>query len=779
MDPISEQSNKMLPQDGLAFINVRKLLLSMLRHWYFYPIVLIISGLGAYYFLKNKIPTFRVSTKILIEESQGNPGGDLLQGFEVRPGQQNMENQIIILSSYNMIRKVVNDLPFDIDVYRKGFRSEASYYPLSPLRISEGPEGLPYNAEFIFEHILDDKFHLTTHSNYGVQLDTILIFGQNVKYGDGSFTIYPQPELAEEYLRGDKIYFRFLNKDQLTGRYMSRLQVRKESGEGSIINISLVGANRIKDIMFLDKLSEVFLNDNLDKKNKEAKRVIDFIDNQLVDVSASLALTETELQEFRSRNRIMDVSAQSQQIIEQAVILENERARLNIEKNYYEDLEEYLDSDEYIKSAIAPASIGITHPLLSSLIQELAGLQAEYLSSGVGERNPLQGQLEMRIQNTKNSIKETSSSMRRANQMAIDENARQIDNLNIRAARLPEKERQLLGFERRFNLNNVLYTFLLQRRAEAQIQSASNTPDNELIDPARAKGPISPNRRIVIILVFALTLGIPTLILLLRDLLRSKIMTEEDLQSITQMPVMAHLPHSRISYNLVVFSEPSSRISEAFRSLRTRLDFYSQDTKCPIIVLTSSMPGEGKSFSAINLASAYSLTGKRTLLLGFDLRRPTVYKSFSLENEKGITSYLIGRHSLDEVIHISDYENLHIIPSGPIPPNPGELCASEKALELFSTLKEKYDCIIVDSPPVGIVSDIYPITAIADAVLLTVRHGRTEKRALSSTLTELQFHQIKHVSLSLNDIRTRGSGYSYSYKYKYEYKQKKIESNSD
>jgi len=751
-------------------VNVRRLLLMMWRKWYFYFIAIITFVAAAYLYITYKIPSYRVSTTVLIEEEESATGLDLVEGFAVRPGSQNLENQILVLSSYTLIRKTIEELPFEIDVYRKGLLSKASYYPMSPLRIEPGKDGLPYNIEFVFEHSYNDMFYLTSSPKSGPRLDTILSFGQTIKYQNGSFIIYPQPELEEVYKSGKKIYIQFYDKERLTITYIERLQVENATRDGTIVKISLEGTNMIKDIIFLDKLTEVFINENLEKKNREAIRTIEFIEAQLNNVSDSLSLTETQLQEFRSRNMIMDVSAQAQQIIDQAVVLENEKARLSLEGNYYKYLEEYLSKEDTKEAPIAPASMGIEDPLLASLMQELAGLQAEYFSSGAGERNPLQGQLVMRIKNTKESIKETLNGIKLANQMAFEENAQQINRLNNQASRLPVKERQLLGFERKFNLNNVLYTFLLQSRAEAQIRKASNTPDNELVDPARSTGPVSPNSRNIYALAFSLAIVLPTLLIYLINAIHNQVTCEEDLSTISQLPVVAHFPHSRLSYNTVVLTEPESRISEAFRSLRTRMEFFTKEVKCPLILVSSSMPGEGKTFAAINLASAYSLAGKKTILIGFDLRRPTISKSFELNGEAGLTNYLIGKKTLDDIIYETGFKNLHLIPSGPIPPNPGELISLDKTKILFSTLKNRYDFIIVDSSPIGIVSDIYPIAAISDVVLIMVRHGHTKKNVLSATLSEVQYNGISAMSLLLNDVKSRGNSYRYAYKYKYEYK---------
>ncbi len=710
-----------------------------------------------------------MATTVLIGQGDTRPGEEMLQGFAIRPGLQNIDNQRMILSSYNIIRKTVDDLHFEIDVYKKGFRSQVSFYPMSPLKFESGPDDFPYGIEFIFENVDDKKYNLSTSSKSRLVLDTILSFGQLVRLQQGSFILSPQAEFENLVKSGERIYFRFFTIDELTEAYMNRLNVQMVTPEGGIVRLSLQGSNRIKDVMFLNKLTEVFINDNLEKKNIEANRIIEFIDAQLVDVLDSLALTENQLQNFRSANRIMDISVQAGQIVDQALQLENETARLTLERNYYNYLDEYLSKGESEAILVVPSSVAITDPVLSGLIQELTRLQTEYYSSGVGERNPLQGQLDIRIRKTKQSIKETLDGLKLASQMALDENSNQIRRLNQEASKLPRKEQQLLGFERKFNLNNVLYTYLLQQRAEAQIQRASNKSDHELVDTARLRGYISPYPRNVYLFAIVLALGIPTIIIVLWDLFDNKINSEEDLNQIGH-PIIAHLPNSRLKYNTVVLTEPNSRISEAFRSLRTKMEFFTGDVKCPLIIVTSSIPGEGKTFTAINLASAYSLTGKRTLLIGFDLRRPVLSKSFDLGGEEGMTNFLIGKSNLKDITYKTDFPNLFVIPSGIVPPNPGELASSDKVLTLFPKLKEEYDYIIVDSPPIGVISDIYPVAAISDLVLMVVRHNFSEKNILNATLTEIRSSRIKRIGVVVNDIRTRGSSYSYSYKYKYENK---------
>jgi tyrosine-protein kinase Etk/Wzc len=763
------EDNKLIRPIRVDVFNVRKISLLISSNWYYFLLAIIVAGVIAKLYTRSTFPTYLTSTTILLEEQQAAPAMDILEGFAVRPGAQNMENQMLILSSRSLVSQAINELPFEIDMYKKGLFNQVSFYPMNPLRVDQENSELPFGGEFSIQYHNAEQFRLVSESDVN-EMDTIIDFGSRFRFMDSFLSISVQPELEDIYKSGKKIYIRFRDRESLASHFKRRLMVEAASRDGSIVRLSLQGTNRSKDVVFLDKLVELFISNNLEKKNIEARRIIDFIDAQLADVSKSLALTENELQEFRSRNRIMDVSAQAQQIIDQAVILENTKARLNLERSYYVSLDDYLEQDNNEEMAIAPASMGIEDPLLENLMQELTGLQAEYFSSGVGERNPLQAQLELRIINTKQSIRETLRGIMRANQMALDENEKQINTLNTEAARLPVKERQLLGIERKFNLNNVIYTFLLQRRAEAQIQKASNVPDNELIDSAKPNSdPVAPNPMVVYLLAITFGLGIPLFLLVLIDTIRNKVNSEEELKQMTKLPIVGHIPHGRLGYNTVVLTDPQHKISESFRSLRYRLEFITQEVECPIILFSSSMPGEGKTFSAVNLASAYSLAGKKTLIIGMDMRRPTLSKSFGLNGKDGLSTYLIGKVKLEDVIFDTGYENLSVIPSGPIPPNPSELASSEKAKKMILGLKSRYDYIIVDTAPIGTVSDSYATAAFADAILLMVRHNHTERRLLRTTLSDLGASGIPSPNLLLNDISTRGSSYRYSYNAKYAY----------
>jgi len=378
----------------------------------------------------------------------------------------------------------------------------------------------------------------------------------------------------------------------------------------------------------------------------------------------------------------------------------------------------------------------------------------------------MQNLLEQRIRSTKDAVLETLNGLRRANSLARSENQKQISRVNREAAALPATERQLLGIEREFRLNDDLYTFLLETRAEHQMQKASNTADSEIIDPAREEfsNLISPNPlRVYFVALFGGS-GIPFLVIFLSFMLNKKL-KEEEILEIKNVSVVGNIPHSTGKTNTIVLDNPTSGIAEAYRMLRSKLQFYTQESKASVTLITSSMPRDGKTYTAINLASVYSLLGKKTILVGFDLRKPKIFKDFNLHNDKGLSTWLIGLDKLEDIIQETIYENLSVIPAGPIPPNPSELTALEKTEELFQLLKKKYDYIIVDSSPIGFISDTVHIASQADVCLLVVRPGQTYRDMLDTTLNEMSANGLKRIGIVINDTKSDKKHYGDKYGY--------------
>ncbi|HBE43234.1 MAG TPA: hypothetical protein DDW27_18950, partial [Bacteroidales bacterium] len=628
-------------------------------------------------------------------------------------------------------------------------------------------------TEFSITFLENDKFTIECEADH-FPLKKTASFGETIEIPAGSF--YIECRDAEWFnINNDrllefkrKLYFIIHSSNTLVNYFTNQLNVEKVSRDGSILRISMNGTNKLRNVDFLNRHVEKFQAISLSRKNSEADRRIAFIDDQLTGISDSLLITENKLQQFRSSHRVMDLSAQGQAIIGQVILLENERARLDLEASYYDYLADYLSKDESGKAPIIPITMGITDAGLTSLVSELGELQTQLSSRGAGEMNPIQRNLEKRVRASKDALRETLNGLRRANSLARSENQQQINRANAQASSLPVTERQLLGIERKFKLNDELYTFLLETRAEQQMQKASNRSDSEVIDPAdeRFSTLVSP----IPIKIYAIGLiagiGIACMIVFLKFQFK-KTIKEEDVRKITDVPIIGNIPHSSDKTNTPLFDYPKSIVSEAFRLLRSRMQFFTKEAASPVILVTSTMPAEGKTFIAINLASAYSLLGKKTVLVGFDLRKPKIFQHFNLSNEKGVSTWLIGQDKLQDIIIKTQYEDLWIIPGGPIPPNPAELTALEKTVELIRLLKEQFEYIIIDSSPIGFVSDPMHLAFLADTSILVVRPEKTLRDLFEITLKEINTGGIKGICLVINDIKSDSKHYGYRENYGY------------
>lgn len=747
----------------------KAILFLIIKNWYIFAISLVVALVIARLYLGHTMPVYNVSATLLINEPEKKSlsnNDQLLQGLGLPGGLSNRENQIMILKSRALTEKAIKELSFRFEFFLKTVRNQLSIYPDSPIRIlSDNEITLPTNVEFSFSYLDNSRFTLKSESEY-YEFFKQASFGETIDIQGGSIRIEC---MNEEWFNSNKdqiLHFIIRSQDYLIDYFNGRLSVELLSQGGSVVRVGITGTNFKRDVDFVNKLIEVFQSISLDKKNQEALRRIQFIDDQLIGVSDSLSITENKLQQFRSSHRVMDLSAQGQSIIEQISILENEKAKLNLEAGYYDYLADYLAKESSGELPIVPITMGITDPGLTRLVEELATLQGQLSFRGAGELNPLQRNLIQKVRNAKDGLYETLNGLRRANSLARSENQQQINRINAQASALPSTERQLLGIERKFKLNDALYTFLLQTRAEQEMQKASNMADSEVLDPADVKHSslVSPIPYRAYFLGLFAGFFIPFLILFLSYTFDRKL-NEEDIKMIANLPIVGSIPYNNVNTNTVVVDYPNSGLAEAFRSLRSRLQFLTKEAKTPVILITSAMPGDGKTFVSINLATVYSLLDKKTILVGFDLRKPKIYQDFNISNEKGVSTWLIGMDNLQDIIQKTSIENLSIITAGPIPPNPSELIALGKTTELIKLLKEKYDFIILDSAPIGIVSDSIHLSTLSDACLLVVRPKKTLRDLFWTALNEI--NNKDGVSMVINAVQSNSKQYGYGEKYGY------------
>ena len=802
-----DTQNPIVPNQTTTFVrprNYRKYFFLLLSHWYWFVIAIILTSVGTWLYYRYAHPVYAISATMLIHEEQNqnplttqkDPESNVFQGFGLFTGKQNTENQIQILKSWTQVRTTLEHFNFEV-----------TYYQIGRFRTSELYQNIPFQIEFDRNHpqLLDANFDLHFLPDNRVEINieskqAIPYDFQNEKdLGlpkeiDFTRTLPVDSVIAsDDYafriikaagvdLKGDyRIVFHSL--EDLTENYMNRLTVAPISKEGTIVKLSTTCENPQKGIDFLNKMMQVYQTHNLEKKNVIATKTIFFISSQLSNVSDSLAASQKVRERFQSNNNLLDVSYQSQQLLDQLVKLEDQKSLLETQHQYYQYLEDYLSKNGDLESLVAPTTVGINDPLLVNLLQELSQLNIELttLSATVKDPDhPRMRQLSIQMETTKRTLLENSRNIMHQSEITLSDLTKRIDDLKKRTRTLPSVERNYVNIERRNQLNNDTYTFLLQKLSEAQIAKASNMPDNEIVDPARIEGdkPISPNKMTVYLVALLFGIFLPAGGIILKNEFDNKVRTPDDLENMSKYPVLGHIIHDDqpAINHIALLDHPNSPVGETYRALRMKLKFILNGTKHPVIAVTSTGSDEGKTFTAMNLAASFALLGQKAVLLDLDLRNSKMAEIYNYDKNRGVSNYLLGEMRLEDITFKSTHPYMWLIPSGTFPPNPGELLANKQLDELIDSLKEQYDVIVIDSSPL-LVADLFQYNHLCDAYLYVTRQGVTPQPALKSALQEIDNQHIRNVGLLLNDIRINhqplGYRYNYSYMYGYGYKPQK------
>jgi len=774
----------------------KELFYRLYRHKKWFVISLVVLIGSAFIFNKLTMNTYKNQTTLLLQEDENKnfmAGDNIMQGFGLFNGNQNIENEIGILESFTLINDAILQLNLEATQYKEEsmlwdlINQKTEIYKDSPIRISIDKSSLqPIDLPIYFRIIDKNKIKIEAYGtdvpmySYledeviyiadSVRISGIYKFEDEIKGKDFNFKIHLRAKDLTQW-KEEKTFFVFNNVNLLTLEYQANIDAVNTSKTSSLVVISMKGTDKYKITDFLNTLSNSYLDRNLEKKNRIAINTVKFIDSQISEVSDSLSIAESKLQNFRTTNQVMDLSFQGQKSVEKMSELENQRAILMVQQKYYDYIRDYFNRNTDLSDLIAPSSMGVQDPLLNQLILDLIALNTERtnLINRGNTKNLFLNNIEIQIANLKKTIKENISNNAATTEIAIQDVNNRVAKINAQMSKMPSTERQLFGIERKFKLNDAIYTFLLEKRSEAQIARASNAPDYEVVDPARhvTTSIVYPKRTLNYLIAGAGGLMIPFVIIMIVEFLNMRISSKKELENITDLPIIGHVFHNDSKNKVVITDSSNSPISESFRSIRTNLQFYSRGKDKQVILLTSSYSGEGKSFIAQNLASVFALFGKKTLLIGFDMRRPKIYQDLNMSNKVGMSSALINSASVEDIIQGTQIENLDYISAGPIPPNPLELIASERTDEVFKELKKLYDFIIIDSPPVGVVSDAYMLTKFADVTLFVVRQGYTHKDAFLNNIQHLKQKKITNVSIILNDVKARGMAYDYGYEYTY------------
>jgi tyrosine-protein kinase Etk/Wzc len=769
--------------------------------------IFLIIGLLIAAFLVNRFSTVRYknsTTLYLTQDEKANPmnsTNDLFQSFGLFNVKQNIDNELEIIKSFSLIKRVINETNLKVSyfscknspasslLFNTALVRKNELYNESPIEVIIDPS-VPQAINILFdvEFLSDNEFTLEAVGDkvplYNYIDDQIVSYASSIhykqrfKFGDEiktryfNFRIQKTSFFDKDYTSDYNMYFHLNNINTLTLQYQNSISTETTSETSTLIRITLSGNNMQRITDFLNNLTSAYLGKSLDKKNKTALSTIDFIDTQISDIADSLNFVESTLKNFRTSQGVMDLNFQGQQVFEQLNKLENEKAIIDVQKKYYQYLSTYLENNTEFTDIAAPSSMNVVDPLLSTLVTQLMNLNAERVSlmnNNANKQNLYLNDINIRIENVKKTIRETVKNTLNTLNISLNEINYRMNKASGEISQMPKTELQLRGIERKFKLNDAIYTFLLQKRSEAQIARASSMPDYEVIDPAvlAMARQTSPKSKLNYLIALMMGILLPSAFIMLRDLLNTKIVNAEEIESLSGFPILGRVFHNFHRSKQVVNDHPNSSVSESFRTVRTNFQFFSEGGKRQVLLITSTSSGEGKTFCSINIASVFALNGHRTVLLEFDLRRPKIHQEFGSSNIIGISTFLIDKANLEDIIVPTHIQNLDLVSAGPAAPNPAELIGSDRTAELIDKLKEMYDYIIIDSAPAGILTETQMLMKNADLNIFVARIDKTQREAYKNALKSFVLNKFANISILINDLNIKRDSFKYGYDHNY------------
>ena len=778
-------------------IDLREMVIKYLKVWYYFLFCIILSLCITTLYLKFTKPIFSVSTKLLIRDddnSQFDPA-NLIEGLELFSVKRNLKNEIVILNSYSLTNKVIEDLGLGISYYGHKFMQKDELYKTSPFNVivnSIHPQIA--DVDFEIELLSSDSFRLQVKNehryaydvkfdkyNRGViaetDIDKVYKFNELIDEEFFSFKLVRITDslIEKRYLMKrknyDKYSFKLNYRSKLVRAYIKNINISPINKETSVLLLSIKSKTPDKNIDFLNKLTELYIESGLQEKNMIATNTIRFIGEQLSIITDSLSVTENRIEEFGLENPNIKIADKDYGTFFQSQKNNNELYENSVHLKYYTSLLKNLNNPEKTGGIVSPTSIGINNLTMDKLISQLIQLNSEKekLKEMVTDKSSIYIAILEQIQFVKQTLVENVEGAIEVIKMKEKNLQERSNKFTMEIDQLPEAEKKFVILKRKYELLKDAQTYLKGKKSEAELAKAGTAADHMVIDEARKDSdlPVSPKKGFSYILALLLGILTPISIMAIRDFFNDTVKTKLDLQKHTSVPILGVLGHNDKANSLFVPKNPKSVIAESFRTIRTNLQYIASEKKQKVIAVTSTVGGEGKTFCSMNLASIFALSGNKTILIGGDLRKPKIKQDFEIKSDIGLSNYLIGKVEKKDVIFKTELQHLNVIPSGPTPPNPAELLESKKMIELITMLKKDYDCIVLDTPPIGLVTDGVVLMKNADISLFVVRHNYTKIKSLS--IVNNLHHQkiIQNLNIIINDFSYEDNSYGYGYGYGY------------
>ncbi len=771
-------------------IDFQQFFFSIISHWKWFALSVLFFLFAGLCYLRYTTPVYSAGMSLLLKNDKrgGNSELAIFQNMGLIASNNSIENEIEVFRSRALWEKVVAELGLYISYWTKGKIKDTEYYPAERRSNSSNPPllfimdvrdagKLYYPLYFTITPKGNSVFELSDGED-GNFKKTVSSFPYTIqtKYGDIKIIKNERASYTKEEL---PIHVYIKNPYLAAGSYQSKLSVGQQGENTSILRISITDTQIARGEDALIKLVDVYNQDVMEDKNRATLSAASFINDRLQIIGEDLKISETDIETYRQENRLANVDFESRILLQE----NNEFEKQLVNNAAHIKLLNFLESEvkQVAKSGgLLPATLENTDPRLVSNIELYNSLvlEKDRIQDYTKTENPVIKRLNDRMSMLLNEIQKGIEGVRLSYNVKSKDLKSQQNLYDKGIGNIPHKERILAEKIRQQQIKETLYTTLLEKKEDTELALAANAPSAKILESPLYSGYlIAPDRRLVLLLCLLVGLILPAILIRIKQLMKFKIETEEDIEKITDIPVVVALPQLKNNNPIVVTSHADTSVSELFRLLRANVrsslkkiekNGYESDQK--VILVTSSISGEGKTFVSANLALTFALKFK-TLIVGLDIRRPKLSEYFHGTNEPGLTSYLNGDvNNVDDIISTLPGDiPLDIIFSGSIPHNPNELLMDSRLDVLFTELRKKYDYIIIDTSPVGSVSDTFLLDRIADVTLFIACSKHTPKDGLNMLNQFSEDHKFKNPSIVLNKLSNSTKRHSYGYRYGYGY----------
>lgn len=757
-------------------INLRELYEKYIVYWKWILASVLIACVIGFFYLRTQPYTYHLTTTLLVvDQSKSGAMNEMsmmkqldVMGFGSSLSMVNNENEV--LKSSALMKRVVNQLELHTTYSSTDFLRTIDLYTASPYYVKMDSMALMQLEKTLSFEIAREEGQYTIEGEYNDSS-----FSQTVKKLPAMINT-PAGPISIALRKGLK----FLPQNEITvtisnpnavGRYISaNLLTTEVSKQVDVINIGINVSNEQKGKDILNTLSAIYNRDAIEQINRSAMNTANFIDDRLRLISGELSDVEGEVENYKQVNQMTDISSDAKIYLERNNEFDQQRIQVENQLSLIRFVEEFISkgANQY---ALIP-NLGLTDVGLVAVIQKYNELlmNRERIAGGSSEENPALRNMNQQIVSARRSIQVSIANSRKG----LEITKRELDSQNRQAVSkirdLPRQEREFIEIKRQQQVKESLYLFLLQKREEASLTMAITVPKGRVLNTPDTGEQTGPRSKIIMGIFFLLGLAFPLLIIFLRDLINTTISNRAQVEKLSDVPVLSELGHNTTGQVIIDHSSNTDSNAELFRLLRTKLQFTLDYPSQKVMMVTSTEPGEGKSYVSLNLAISLSLSGKKVMLMGLDLRKPQLKKHLNLDGEEGMSSILSGHVSDYRSIiqHVAAYPTLDVIPGGVIPPNPNELLMSKRLDDMVEKLRNEYDYIVIDTAPVGAVSDSFLIDRVVDIAIYMCRMDYSDKRNIEFLNHVKADKSLKRPYLVINDVNMQSKyyyhrGYSYGY----------------